>query len=274
MAMESIASPSRSSALNRIWRIAATGFCFALFGIGGLAMSTLWFTALRLTIKDPERCSSLTQGSIRNSFRLFLWLTRALGVLDYRFDGVEKFQEDRGTLVVSNHPSLLDYVFLASCMPRCDCIVKQSLLKNVFMRGVIKAAGYIPNADSETLLPLCKKRLDDNGMLLIFPEGTRTTPNEPMQLQRGAANVAVRCGVDIRLVTIHCDPPMLTKRGKWYNIPPVKPLFQIAVKEKLCVRDYIADGDASPAIAARRLTQTLSQRLVPEPVQTNEKNNG
>lgn len=237
-------------------------------------MSTFWFTALRLLITDSERCALLTQGSIRHSFRFFLWLARALGVLDYRFYGVEKLAEDRGTIVVANHPSLLDYVFMASCMPRCDCIVKQSLLKNVFMRGVIKAAGYIPNTESETLLPLCKTRLNDSGMILIFPEGTRTTPGEPMHLQRGAANVALRCQADIRLVTIHCDQPMLTKQGKWYNIPPVKPLFQITVKEKLRVKDYVADDDASPAIAARRLTQTLSQRLIPEPVQTHEKNNG
>ncbi|WP_347253809.1 lysophospholipid acyltransferase family protein [Leminorella grimontii] len=272
--MESLTPSLQSSVLNRAWRIAATGFCFSLFGIGALMLSTFWFTALRLLVKDGERCATLTQSSIRHSFRLFLWLTRALGVLDYRFDGVEKLSEDAGALVVANHPSLLDYVFLASCMPRCDCIIKQSLLGNVFMRGVIKAAGYIPNAESETLLPQCKARLDDKGMILIFPEGTRTTPGEPMRLQRGAANIALRCQADIRLVAIHCDQPMLTKRGKWYNIPPVKPRFHITVKEKLRVKDYVADDDASLAIAARRLTQTLSQRLIPEPVQTHEKNNG
>lgn len=272
--MEPVTSSCPSSPLNRAWRIVATGFCFALFGVGGLMLSTFWFTALRLLIKNPERCALLTQASIRHSFRFFLWQTRALGVLDYRFYGAEKLAEDRGTLVVANHPSLLDYVFLASRMPRCDCIVKQSLLKNVFMRGVIKAADYIPNAESGTLLPLCKTRLDDNGMILIFPEGTRTTPGEPMHLLRGAANLALRCQADIRLVTIHCDQPMLTKQGKWYNIPPEKPLFQITVKEKLRVKDHVADDDASPAITARRLTQILSQKLIPERVKTQEKNIG
>ena len=270
--MESIAhAHERSSLLNRIWRIFATGFCFTIFGIGGLLMSTFWFSILRLTVRNQQQRIILTQNSIRLSFQCFLQFTRFTGVLDYQFYGIEKLQKDGGCIVVANHPSLLDYVFLASLMPRCDCIVKQSLLRNPFMRGVILSAGYIPNSESNILLPECKDKLDQSGMILIFPEGTRTTPGEEIHLQRGAANIALRCQADIRLVAIHCDQPMLTKQGKWYNIPPTKPLFQIVTKEKISAMDYIADGDASPAIAARRLTQILNQKIDPKPVQTNEK---
>lgn len=269
--MASIVNAQQSSILNRIWRITATGFCFAVFGIGGLLLSTFWFSAIRLLVKDRQRCTQLTQNSIRYSFKLFIWLMRFVRVLDYQFYDVEKLKQDAGSIVVANHPSLLDYVFLASCMPRCDCIVKQSLLNNIFVRGVIKSAGYIANSESEILLPQCKEILNNKGMILIFPEGTRTTPGQEMHLQRGAANIAVRCDADIRLVTIHCNQPMLTKQGKWYNIPKMKPLFQIVVKEKISAKDYAAEGDASPAIAARRLTRILSQKLIPEPIKTNEK---
>ncbi|QBH98578.1 1-acyl-sn-glycerol-3-phosphate acyltransferase [Limnobaculum zhutongyuii] len=269
--MASIVNAQQSSILNRIWRIAATGFCFAVFGLGGLLLSTFWFSTIRLLVKDRQRCTQLTQNSIRYSFKLFIWLMRFVRVLDYQFYNIDKLKQDAGCIIVANHPSLLDYVFLASCMPRCDCIVKQSLLHNVFVRGVIKSAGYIANSESEILLPQCKEILNNKGMILIFPEGTRTTPGQEMHLQRGAANIAVRCDADIRLVTIHCDQPMLTKQGKWYNIPKMKPLFQIVVKEKISAKDYAAEGDASPAIAARRLTRILSQKLIPEPIKTNEK---
>jgi 1-acyl-sn-glycerol-3-phosphate acyltransferase len=252
-----------SSLLNRGWRIAATGFCFSLFGVGGLLMSTFWFTTLRFTVKDRAKRNQLTQGSIRRSFQFFLKTARFLRVLDYRIHNVARFNDDEGCLVVANHPSLLDYVLLASCMPRCDCIVKQSLLKNVFMRGVIKSAGYIPNADSETLLPQCQKKLDQGGMILIFPEGTRTTPGQEMHLQRGAANIALRCNVNIRVVHIYCDQPMLTKQGKWYNIPRLKPVFTVTIQDKISVKNFISDGDVSLAIAARRLTDQLSTLLIP-----------
>ncbi|MBF6637006.1 1-acyl-sn-glycerol-3-phosphate acyltransferase [Rouxiella silvae] len=258
----------RANLLNRLWRWFATGIFFVFFGLGGLVLSLIWFNLLRLLIRDPERLHSITLNSIKNSFRLFLNLLRRVGVLDYRIEGAELFKQDKGCLVVANHPSLLDYVLLASCMPRCDCIVKQALLKNPFVRGVIKSAGYLVNTESETLLRACEERLKGGGTLLIFPEGTRSVLGKEITLQRGAANIALRTGCDIRVVYISCHPPMLTKQGRWYNIPANKPLFIIKVKSKIVTQDFIEANDASPAMAARRLTHHLRSELI---LKNNEK---
>ena len=213
----------------------------------------------------------MTLNSIRNSFRFFLGGLRMFGVMDYRFIGDDKFEQDAGCLVVANHPSLLDYVILASRMPRCDCIVKQALLQNPFLRGVIKAAGYLVNAGSDALLLACEARLQAGGTLLIFPEGTRSLPGQPMTLQRGAANIALRAGSDVRIVHISCHPPMLTKHGKWYEIPPVKPQFVITIADKVKAMDFLDDHDLSPALAARRLTEHLRTELMGCNIQDNEK---
>lgn len=231
----------------------------------------IWFNVLRLIIRQPERLHRMTLNSIRNSFRFFLGGLRMFGVMDFRFVGEEKFEQDAGCLVVANHPSLLDYVILASRMPRCDCIVKQALLQNPFLRGVIKAAGYLVNAGSDTLLQACEVRLQAGGTLLIFPEGTRSLPGQSMTLQRGAANIAIRAGCDVRIVHIACQPPMLTKQGKWYEIPSVKPQFVITVADKVRAGDFRDDNDLSPALAARRLTQHLCSEMMRSHVQNNEK---
>ena len=252
----------RANLLNRIWRWLATAILFFIFNVGGLILSLVWFSLLRLIIRNPQRLNQLTLNSIKNSFRLFLNLLRNLRIMDFRIDGAELFKQDKGCLIVANHPSLLDYVLLASCMPRCDCIVKASLLKNPFFRGVITSAGYLVNSGSETLLNACEERLKAGGTILIFPEGTRSEEGKEITLQRGAANIALRTGCDIRIVHISCQPPMLTKRGRWYNIPPVKPQFVITVKGKVATRDFIEEGDASPAIAARRLTRHLRTELM------------
>lgn len=258
-----------SSLLNRYWRLVATAFCFILFGLGGLMMSTFWFSFLRLAISDQAKCNQLTQNSIRHSFRFFMATTQLLGVLEYHIHGAELFKQDRGCLVVANHPSLLDYVLLASSMPRCDCIVKESLLHNFFMRGVIKSAGYLANTDSDRLLAQCQNKLDQGGTILIFPEGTRSTPKQKIHLQRGAANIALRCSANIRVVYIHCDQPILTKQEKWYKIPPAKPVFNIRVQEKIVVQNII-DSETSLAIAARHLTDRLRQQLTPGTELTSE----
>lgn len=251
----------KSHWLNRFWRWIATGFFFGIFGIGGLVLSLIWFSLLRLFIRQPERLHRMTLHSIRYSFRFFLGALRAVGIMNYQFIGAEKFESDTGCLVVANHPSLLDYVLLASCMPRCDCIVKQALLSNPFVRGVIRAAGYLINAGSEELLVACEERLKAGGTLLVFPEGTRSVVGEPMVLQRGAANIAVRAHCDIRIVRISCRPPMLTKQGKWYKIPPTKPQFVITVENKISADNFTDEQDLSPALAARRLTHYLRSEL-------------
>ncbi|MGC6389762.1 lysophospholipid acyltransferase family protein [Ewingella sp. S1.OA.A_B6] len=263
--------PVWNNIFNRLWRWVSTGVFFALFGIGGLVLSLIWFTLLRLTVRRQDLLQQLTHSSIRNSFRFFLNALRLAGVMDYQIIGVEKFKQDRGCLVVANHPSLLDYVFLASCMPRCDCIVKQALLDNPFVRGVIKAAGYLVNSDSEALMLACEQRLQTGGTLLIFPEGTRSIVGQQLVLQRGAANIAVRAGCAVRIVQISCQPPMLTKQGKWYRIPETKPQFIIRVQDKIDARQFIDDHDLSPALAARRLTRYIQSELMHVGTESNEK---
>lgn len=175
------------SRLNRLWRAAMTGVCFALFGLGGLLLSVVWFNLLLVAVRDKQRRRSLARRSISASFRLFLTVVKSIGVLDYHIEGQAMLRQDRGCLVVANHPSLIDYVMLASVMPETDCMVKSALLHNPFLSGVIRAADYLINDQAEKLLPACRQRLRQGDTILIFPEGTRTLPGEKMTLQRGAA---------------------------------------------------------------------------------------
>ncbi|HDN9019837.1 TPA: 1-acyl-sn-glycerol-3-phosphate acyltransferase [Aeromonas salmonicida] len=246
-----------AAALNLCWRLLGTALGFALFGVGGLLLTLFWFPLLALCLRG-ERRRILAQLTIRHSFRLFLGVLRGWGVLDYRVSGMPV--DLRGALVVANHPSLLDYVMLAAEMPVCDCIVKQSLWRNPFVGGVVRAADYIPNVEAERLLPLCMARIQAGGLLLIFPEGTRTTPGEPIKLQRGAAQLAVRSQVPLQPVRIHCSTRFLTKQDKWFKIPENKPTFTIEFLPQVAPDEVVATGQSS-ALAARQLTRFLTRTL-------------
>ncbi|WP_336219966.1 lysophospholipid acyltransferase family protein [Citrobacter amalonaticus] len=249
--------------LNRLWRIAMTGVCFTLFGLGGLLLSVIWFNILLVFVWDNVRRRRIARRSIAASFRLFLTVTRVLGVLDYRIDGIDILRQERGCLVVANHPTLIDYVLLASVMPETDCLVKSALLKNPFLSGVVRAADYLVNSQADALLPASQQRLAQGDTILIFPEGTRTRPGEAMSLQRGAANIAVRCGSDLRVVTIHCSERMLDKESKWYQVPPTKPLFTVEVRERLKIDHFYDANSQEPALAARQLNRHLLLQLQP-----------
>lgn len=247
--------------LNWYWRLAMTGFCFSLFGIGGLLLSLIWFNVLFVLIRDSNKRCSIARRSISASFRFFLTVTKILGVLDYRIDDVETLRNERGCLVIANHPTLIDYVLLASVMPETDCLVKSALLKNPFVSGVIRAANYLVNSQADSLLPESLKRLQRGDTILIFPEGTRTHPSEKMTLQRGAANISVRCRSDLRVVVIHCSENMLGKQTKWYDVPPNKPIFQINVRDRVRIEQFYNANSQEPALAARQLNRHLLQQL-------------
>lgn len=244
---------------NQWWRLLATAFGFILFGLYGLViLSIFWFSLLRLFIWNEKKRNIIAQQSISLSFKIFIWIIKSLGIINYRFNGLEKLKQDESCLVVANHPSLLDVVLLASVMPRCDCLVKGALLKNFFISRIIKTAGYIPNAEANKIIPQCQNILSNGGRILIFPEGTRSIPNLPIKLQRGAANIALRCHVDIRIIHIECNPPWLIKNQKWHNIPLKKTFFNITVGDKIIINDFLYDNTT---VAARKLTKYLTSLL-------------
>ena len=250
-----------ANSINRIWRLVMTGFCFALFGVGGLMLSLVWFNLLLIVQRDRAKRRRLARRSISASFRFFMNVMRLTGVLDYRIDNLDALRSERGCLVIANHPTLIDYVILASVMPETDCLVKSALLRNPFVSGVIRAADYLINSEADTLLAASQRRLAQGDTLLIFPEGTRTRVGEAMTLQRGAANIAVRCASDLRVVVIHCSEHLLDKKSRWYDVPPRKPLFTVDVRERVNIHDFYDATEQEPALAARQLNRHLQHRL-------------
>lgn len=250
--------------INKLWRLVATGLFFISFGVGGLVLSLFWLNLLLLILPNKQRRRLVARRSIGACFRLFLYTARSLGVLDYRLDGMEKIRADRGCLVVANHPTLLDYVIVAAFLPDIDCLVKAELRRNPFFRGPIKAADYLINSHAQSLLDDCRERLMRGDNILIFPEGTRTTPGKPLTLQRGAANIAVRSACDVRIVHIHCSQQTLDKQSRWYQIPPSKPVFSITVGERIANTRFMATEEDACALAVRRLNRQLAQLLMPE----------
>lgn len=249
------AAPASRGRLEAAYRVAATGFCFAFFGTGGLLLRLLVFPLVSLFIRQPERRTLVSRRLIHHTWRFFVWLMRAVGVITVEVRGLERLQR-RGLLVLPNHPTLIDVVILVSLMPDVSCVVKSSLLANPFTRGPVRAARYVCNDAGMALIGDGLAALAEGNSLIIFPEGTRTPQGEAIKLLRGAANVAVRARVDVTPVVIRCEPLMLGKGQKWYDVPPRPGHFTIEVREDVAIERFL-EGAASEPLAARRLTQWL-----------------
>lgn len=247
----------------KIYRLAATGLCFALFYTGGLCLSVCWFHLLQLCVRDAGRRQQLARRSIRQSFRLFIFLLCSLRLIRLELRGMEQVCADRGCIIVANHPSLIDYVIIASLTDNLNCVVKADLLHNFFLKGVIKSARYAANDDPQLVLEATQQSLGRGENLLIFPEGTRTDRSRPLKLHRGAAVLAVKLRSPLRPVTISCSEEFLSRQRGWSAVPDHTPHY-ILTAHPLIGADEVQDADAAPgeevpdSIAARRLTRRLT----------------
>ena len=250
----------------------ATGFCWAVFGIGGLTLSLTAFPVIRAATDSKETSVLRTRRLISASFRLFFRLTHLLGVMEADTAGIQCLKDKKGVILVANHPTLIDYVLIASVIPETDCIVKSALTGNFFLKRVVRAADYIVNSeDPSDLVRDAEARLAKGGVLLIFPEGTRTKPGITPTLHRGAAQIAVRTDTPIEVIQIESSDPWLTKGAPWYAVPPRKPIIRLSYVGRLTPQP-LEDPEAAPA-AARSLTAKIfaSLRFSSEPAGNNGK---
>lgn len=244
--------------LARFWLLIATGTSFALFGLGGLFLAIVVFPLINLLVRNLEQRTRIAQQTVHRVWRTYVRIMVFLGAVSYEVHGAELLRNDRGTLVIANHPSLLDIVFIMSLMERTQCVVKAGVWRNPFMRGVVTAANYIPNEnDPERLIEDCVAALEAGNNLVIFPEGSRTPPGVKPKYQRGFAYIAHRSQAPVRLVTITCSPPTLLKGEPWYKVPSRRAHWVIQVHEHIDVPDQSIQS----AIAARSLCTQVERRI-------------
>ena len=252
---DSSAEPRAVKRTDHYWlRLPATGLCFLVFGLVTFVLGIVVLPLLRLMSLERARGRRLARAVVGGGLRFFVGFMRTVGVLRYEFIGRERLGRP-GQLIVANHPTLIDVVFLVGFAPQANCIVKAGHFRNVITRGAVIAAGYIPNAPTEDMIYAAEAALGEGETLLIFPEGTRSVPGKPMAMQRGAANVAVRAARVLTPVFIGCDPPTLSKNLPWYRIPWRRPKFTLRVGEDIDLATY--RGSPVP-IASRRLNADLA----------------
>jgi 1-acyl-sn-glycerol-3-phosphate acyltransferase len=211
---------------------------------------------IRLVSSDRRQCLDRTRTVIRHAFRGFLSLVEFLGVIEVKTSRLESLKKLKGSLIICNHPSLLDVVIIMSRVENLQCVVKKELWSNPLIGGVVRAAGYIRNdLDPEEFLSVCQEQLKQGENILIFPEGTRSKQGQPMSLCRGLGNLALAAGADIQSLVMTCKPIAYNKEMKWYHIPAKKPVFKLQTGRFFSINTY--ENDAPRSIRVRALMRDI-----------------
>ena len=104
------------------------------------------------------------------------------------------------------------------------------------------------------MIEQASQALREGQSVIIFPEGTRTTPVQALQFQRGAASIAVRAATVVTPVFVRCEPTTLTKHMPWYRIPPRRVRISFRVGEDIDPRPFRA---APAPLASRAFNEHL-----------------
>jgi 1-acyl-sn-glycerol-3-phosphate acyltransferase len=181
----------------------------ALFALICLTWSVLALPLLVLLAPGAgERCGRL---GIKVGFRLFV---RALGLLGvYRFDvrALGALRDAPPLVLAPNHPSLIDAVLVIAHEPRVACVLKSSLMNNVLLGPGARLARYIRSAPPRQMIHEAVAQLRRGGIVLLFPEGTRTTRAPVNALQAGVGIIARQAGVAVQTLIIETDSPLMGK---------------------------------------------------------------
>lgn len=259
--------------MDRLWRQFIMGLCFVVYGaLGWLAGMTV-LPVLMFWPGNADARRRRVRAFVSATFRGLMGSMAGMRLGYVTVEGREWLQQAEGKLLVANHPMYMDVVALVGLLPQADCVVKHAMWRNRWYRRFVEVIGYLSNANDAHLVDDCIASIRRGRTLILFPEGTRSTPGEPLHFKRGAAQVAVRTGCEILPVVIRCDPLALGKNQAWYEQPERawRLTIRVCPPQKLGALDY--QTDMPHGVAARHVNTALERYFVRQLEQMDQDDN-
>ena len=234
-------------------------FCYVFFGTGSVVLALLIFPWIRVFHHDKETFQIKAREFVSASFRMFANVMRATGALSLLVSKEERarFRNIHGKIIIANHPSMLDFVFIMSLVPNANCIVRGGLA-NTVLGGVIRQCYIVNTLDFDELCRLCKQTIDEGNNVIIFPEGTRTPRHGKNPYKKGAARIAYYSKCDVQPVLVGGnDKYGLGKHDPFWSYNHTERyIYDFSLLPEIKIDEY---KDLTETIAAKRLTSKMEE---------------
>lgn len=172
---------------------------YVVYGVS-VCLHSLAMLAVAPFVEYPQRYRMLMAW---NRFAI-RWARIACGIR-YRITGLENLPT-RGCIIVANHQSSWETIFLPTLFPQVCILLKRELLSIPFFGWALRLLRPIaidrdnPRAALKQLVEQGASRLGQGNSVLMFPEGTRVERGQAVRFSRGAAQLAIRTGAGILCV--------------------------------------------------------------------------
>lgn len=228
------------------------------FGIGAMILAIVVFPFLRLYAIKKD-FGVVARAYVSRTFRDFLKQLSILGGSKVVVQDREYFKNIHGKVIVANHPSLLDFVYIMSLVPNSNCIVRGGLTKTP-LAGVIKQAYITNTTEFDDLCKLCKETIGKGNNVIIFPEGTRSPRHGKNNYKKGAARIALYSNANVLPLFIGgTDKYGLGKKDPLFSYNPVERyVYDIQVLPEIDISEY---KDLSEPIAAKHVTEKMESLI-------------
>jgi 1-acyl-sn-glycerol-3-phosphate acyltransferase len=209
---------------------------FALYSsltLLGLICLTWSVFALPLHFVLPRRLgTAVGRRGIMTAFRLYAWSLSA--TRSYRLDlsAIDTLRGGPPVILAPNHPCLIDALLILTRHPNIVCVMKADLMKNVFLGSGSRLARYVKNESSRQMVKESVAHLKEGGVLLLFPEGTRTTRPPVNPLVASAGLIAKHAGVPVQTLIIETDSPYLSKGWPLFRRPSLPITYRVRMGKR------------------------------------------
>lgn len=196
-------------------------FLFLGFGLGCVFFLVGAFVAS--AGRSALRRAQVNRYVIHLGARLFFWVVGTIGVVRVIRTGARGDIVPRPSIVVANHPSMLDAFLILSEVPQAVCVMKRTLLALPVIASFARRAGYVWQENPDQVIRDAGERLRQGCSIVLFPEGTRSPSGGLGEIKRGVAHLAIETGAPLAVVAIKMNPVILGRNRPWW-VPPRFPV--------------------------------------------------
>ena len=227
------------------------------FGLGAVLLAIFVFPFIRLFTFHKKDFGIIARAYVSHTFRVFLGNLNICKTSLLKVDDKEAYRNIHGKIIIANHPSLLDFIYIMSLVPNSTCIVRGGLTHTP-LRWVIKQAYITNTTDFNDVLVECKKLTDKGCNVIVFPEGTRSPRVGRNNYKKGAARIALYCNCDVLPLFIGgSDKYGLGKFDPLWSYNHVETyLYDIKMLPVISIEQF--KGLSEP-IAAKHLTEEMEK---------------
>jgi 1-acyl-sn-glycerol-3-phosphate acyltransferase len=199
-------------------------------------------------ILPPDLGTAVGRRGIMTGFRLYAWSLSITG--SYRLDlrAIDALKGGPPVILAPNHPCLIDALLVLTRHPNIVCVMKAQLMKNVFLGSGSRLARYVRNDSSRQMVKESVTHLRHGGVLLLFPEGTRTTRAPINPLVGSVGLIAKHAGVPVQTLIIETDSPFLSKGWPLFRRPALPITYRVRLGKRFAppadVAAFTAELDA------------------------------